>query len=423
MSKFYSLFSSSKGNASFVGSPAGGVLVDAGVSCRRLLQSLAAHDIPEKAVQAVCITHTHTDHIAGLRVFLGKHPVPVYGTAETLAQLRFSDKFPQDADLREILPTETIHTDSVAVTAFPTMHDAPGSCGYRFELPDGQTCAVCTDLGCVTPEVEKGVLGADLVLLEANYDPKMLRYGPYPASLQERIRGKYGHLSNGDSRDGGNAHRTRHNTSHTGASQRKKQYHASGTADRAGTFAGTGNAPEPGFPAAGGVAGGLRTGGDLLMQTIQILALGKCKESYLRDACREYEKRLSRFCQLQVTELEPVSLPQNPSEKEIAAALEKEGAELLKRAKGFCIAMCIEGKQLDSPGLAKKLEQAAQGGDSGAVTFLIGSSYGLSDAVKQRANLRLSMSAMTFPHQLARVMLLEQIYRSYQILSGTKYHK
>ena len=156
------------------------------------------------------------------------------------------------------------------------------------------------------------------------------------------------------------------------------------------------------------------------MQTIQIIALGKCKESYLREACKEYEKRLSRFCQLQVTELEPVSLPQNPSEKEIAAALQKEGAELLKRAKGFCIAM---GKQLDSTGLAKKLEQAAQGGENGAVTFLIGSSYGLADAVKQRANLRLSMSAMTFPHQLARVMLLEQIYRSYQILSGTKYHK
>ena len=106
------------------------------------------------------------------------------------------------------------------------------------------------------------------------------------------------------------------------------------------------------------------------MQTIQIIALGKCKESYLREACKEYEKRLSRFCQLQVTELEPVPLPQNPSEKEIAAALEKEGAELLKRTKGFCIAMCIEGKQLDSTGLAKKLEQAAQGGENGAVTFL-----------------------------------------------------
>lgn len=159
------------------------------------------------------------------------------------------------------------------------------------------------------------------------------------------------------------------------------------------------------------------------MQTIQILALGKCKEGYLREACREYEKRLSRYCRLQITELEPAALSQNPSEKEIAAALEKEGEELLKRAKGYCIAMCIEGKQLTSPGLAEKLEQAAQGGDSGAVTFWIGSSYGLAPAVKQRAQLRLSMSAMTFPHQLARVMLLEQIYRGYQILAGTKYHK
>lgn len=199
MSKFYSLFSSSKGNASFIGGPTGGMLVDAGATCRKLVQSLEAHGLSAEAVQGICITHTHTDHIKGLRVFLNQHPVPVYGTAETLAQLRVLDKFPQNADLREILPAETIHTDTVAVTAFATMHDSPGSCGYRFELSDGQTCAVCTDLGCVTPEVKKGVYGADLVLLEANYDPSMLRNGPYPEMLQERIRGKYGHLSNGDS--------------------------------------------------------------------------------------------------------------------------------------------------------------------------------------------------------------------------------
>lgn len=159
------------------------------------------------------------------------------------------------------------------------------------------------------------------------------------------------------------------------------------------------------------------------MQTIQIIALGKCKESYLREACREYEKRLSRFCRLQIVELEPAVLPQNPSEKEIAAALEKEGAELLRRIKGYIVAMCIEGKMLDSPGLAQKISMAASGGENGAVTFLIGSSYGLSPAVKQRADFRLSMSPMTFPHQLARVMLLEQIYRSYQITYGAKYHK
>ncbi len=160
------------------------------------------------------------------------------------------------------------------------------------------------------------------------------------------------------------------------------------------------------------------------MQTIQILALGKCKEAYLRDACREYEKRLSRFCRLQCMELEPVSLSPEPSEKEIAQALEKEGTELLKRAQGVCIAMCIEGKQMDSPALAKEIaDAAAYGGNNGALTFFVGSSYGLSPAVKAYAQIRLSMSRMTFPHQLARVMLLEQIYRSYQILGGTKYHK
>lgn len=159
------------------------------------------------------------------------------------------------------------------------------------------------------------------------------------------------------------------------------------------------------------------------MQTIQILALGKCKEPYLREACGEYEKRLSRFCKLDIVEIEPLSLPQNPSDREIAQALEKEGEMLLKRIKGYCIAMCIEGKQLDSPALARKIDAAAGGGESGAVTFCIGSSYGLADEVKRRAALRLSMSPMTFPHQLARVMLLEQIYRSYQIISGTKYHK
>lgn len=121
-------------------------------------------------------------------------------------------------------------------------------------------------------------------------------------------------------------------------------------------------------------------------------------------------------------ELEPIALPEKPSEKAIAQALEKEGQALLKYRKGWTIALCIEGKQIDSPALARQLQQAAVGGAQ-AVTFWIGSSYGLSPAVKQAADFRLSMSPMTFPHQLARVMLLEQIYRSYQILGGTPYHK
>lgn len=158
------------------------------------------------------------------------------------------------------------------------------------------------------------------------------------------------------------------------------------------------------------------------MQTIQILAYGKLKEKYLRDAAAEYEKRLSRYCTFKCIELEPVQLSEKASEKEIAAALEKEGQQLLKRMKGYTIAMCIEGKLIDSTALSEKIGAVGVSGDS-TITFLIGSSYGLSDEVKRRADLKLSMSPMTFPHQLARVMLYEQIYRSYQIQSGSKYHK
>lgn len=158
------------------------------------------------------------------------------------------------------------------------------------------------------------------------------------------------------------------------------------------------------------------------MQTIQILAYGKLKEKYLRDAAAEYEKRLSRYCTCKCIELEPVQLSEKASEKEIAAALEKEGQQLLKRMKGYTIAMCIEGKLMNSMELSQKIGAVGVSGDS-TITFLIGSSYGLSDEVKRRADLKLSMSPMTFPHQLARVMLYEQIYRSYQIQSGSKYHK
>ena len=158
------------------------------------------------------------------------------------------------------------------------------------------------------------------------------------------------------------------------------------------------------------------------MQTIQTLAYGKLKEKYLRDAAAEYEKRLSRYCTFKCIELEPIKLSENASEKEIAAALEKEGQQLLKRMKGYVIAMCIEGKLIDSVALSEKIQSVGLSGDS-TITFVIGSSYGLSDEVKRMADLKLSMSPMTFPHQLARVMLYEQIYRSYQIQTGSKYHK
>ena len=157
---------------------------------------------------------------------------------------------------------------------------------------------------------------------------------------------------------------------------------------------------------------------------VTVIAMGRLKESYLTDACGEYLKRLSAFGKAEVIELNPVKLPDEPSEKQIAAALDAEADKILEKVpKGaFLCAMCVEGKQQSSERLAKTLETAATGG-CGSAVFVIGSSYGLSDRVKQAAALRLSMSEMTFPHQLARVMLLEQIYRAFTITAGKKYHK
>ncbi|MBE6880069.1 MAG: 23S rRNA (pseudouridine(1915)-N(3))-methyltransferase RlmH [Ruminococcaceae bacterium] len=160
------------------------------------------------------------------------------------------------------------------------------------------------------------------------------------------------------------------------------------------------------------------------MLAVNIICLGRLKEDYLRAACKEYEKRLGTMCKLTINELEPVNLPQNPSDKQIENALSKEGemieAKLLKNAVTY--AMCIEGKQRSSEQLAKEFSDIALTGRS-AVNFIIGSSFGLAPEIKSMADYRLSMSQMTFPHQLARVMLLEQIYRAHSINAGSKYHK
>lgn len=156
--------------------------------------------------------------------------------------------------------------------------------------------------------------------------------------------------------------------------------------------------------------------------TINLIVIGKLKEDYLRSACAEYIKRLSRYCTFELHELDECRLSENPSEKEIESALQKEALNIKKYAKGMIIPMCIEGKQLSSVQFSEKISSASVNGFS-TVTFIIGSSFGLAPEIKSMGSFKLSMSEMTFPHQLARVMLLEQIYRAFQIAEGGKYHK
>ena len=160
------------------------------------------------------------------------------------------------------------------------------------------------------------------------------------------------------------------------------------------------------------------------MIKLKIITLGKLKEKYLREAEAEYLKRLSAYSKCELVEIEPLKLSDNPSENEIEKALSGE-AELIKKKipeNSFIAALCIEGKQYSSEELSTLMFSKINGG-TGNLVFIIGSSYGLHSSIKAMANLKLSFSKMTFPHQLFRIMLLEQVYRGFKIEEGSKYHK
>lgn len=160
------------------------------------------------------------------------------------------------------------------------------------------------------------------------------------------------------------------------------------------------------------------------MFSVTLIAMGKLKEKFYLSAAAEYEKRLKGYCQFQLLELPEVRLPEDPSPAEIAAGLEKEAESIFSKIpKGawFCV-LTPEGKAISSEALADRLKEVKLSGKSSAC-FLIGSSFGMAQRVKERADFRLSMGPMTFPHHLARIMVLEQLYRAEAIQAGSKYHK
>lgn len=157
------------------------------------------------------------------------------------------------------------------------------------------------------------------------------------------------------------------------------------------------------------------------MINVQILCVGNIKEKFYTDAIEEYRKRLQSFCKLEITELKEYKFTKENSQ-EILTALNSEGKEILKKIKGYAIALAINGKNYSSEELSKHIEQLGVNGNS-QITFIIGSSYGLSKEVLDNVNEKMSFSKFTFPHQLMRVILLEQIYRAFTIINGKNYHK
>ena len=197
MARFCSLFSSSSGNSTFVGTSKKGILIDAGVSVKKIMDAVAGRNIDPVSISGIFITHEHTDHIKAVRVFCSQFGTPVYATRGTLEALEeegvLNGKFPY-----YVIDEKGVEVGDMLVSSFETPHDSNESCGYKIILPDERKIAVATDIGHMTDTIRESIRGCDLVMLESNHDIGMVQNGEYPYYLKRRILSDRGHLSNID---------------------------------------------------------------------------------------------------------------------------------------------------------------------------------------------------------------------------------
>lgn len=197
MTLFFTLASSSAGNSYYVGSMESGILIDCGISCRAIESGLKSKGISPDAVRGILVSHEHSDHIRGLKIFLGKHDVPVYGSEAVLKVLTAFGYVPQTA---EMVPIDECgyQVGDYLVSPFHISHDSVGGYGYSVMLPNGSKLTTCTDTGYLSDDAISHLMGSNLVLIESNYEKYMLEAGRYPYSLKKRIEGPQGHISNAE---------------------------------------------------------------------------------------------------------------------------------------------------------------------------------------------------------------------------------
>ncbi len=196
MARYGALFSGSQGNSTYIGTGTQGLLVDVGVSAKRICVALDQREILPETIAGVFITHEHSDHVAGLRVLTKRFHWPVYASEGTLTALMEAGAISPGSDVIPVYDGEDIAVGDFMVTPFHTPHDARESMGFCLQTPDERKIGLATDMGIMLPEVEKRLGDCDLVHIESNHDVNMLKYGLYPFSLQQRILSDRGHLSN-----------------------------------------------------------------------------------------------------------------------------------------------------------------------------------------------------------------------------------
>lgn len=195
MAQICPLFSSSRGNSTYVGTNKNGILVDAGRSAKQIEQVLHTNYIDVSAIKAIFITHEHSDHIQGLKVFATRYNLKVFASCGTMEALEkkgtLTGKFPV-----EVINESGAEVDGMFIKPFETPHDSQQSVGYIIDTADNKRAVIATDIGYMTDTIRTAAIGADVVLIESNHDVRMLQNGPYPYYLKRRILSNTGHLSN-----------------------------------------------------------------------------------------------------------------------------------------------------------------------------------------------------------------------------------
>lgn len=195
MARFCSLFSSSSGNSTYIGGSQGGILIDVGISAKKTADALADIGVNPSSLAAIFVTHEHSDHINGIRVFAERHGIKVYSSAGTMSGMEEAGVITPKI-CADIIPQSGIEAGGMFIRPFKTPHDSRESTGYTVVTADGKRIAVATDIGQITDTVMEAIYGCDLILLESNHDIGMLQNGPYPYFLKQRILSNHGHLSN-----------------------------------------------------------------------------------------------------------------------------------------------------------------------------------------------------------------------------------
>ena len=194
MLKLIPLFSSSKGNCTYIETDTTSLLVDVGISCKRLVTKLDELNINPETIEAILITHEHSDHVKGIKVFANKYKIPVYATEKTWDYLKSTISLPEN-QTRIFVPNYCFNIGNIKIHPFNIPHDAVDPCGFSFYCND-EKVTVATDLGCINEYLISNMLQSNSILIESNHDINMLKTGPYPWALKQRIIGNRGHLSN-----------------------------------------------------------------------------------------------------------------------------------------------------------------------------------------------------------------------------------